>query len=175
MSRECFSQLTAADVNVLMSLLEHYSDTPTAYTVLLRDKLNHASIFFGEDVPADVVTIDSRLEFSVDGVPMGPHVLVKSSPEDLPNFALSIHSMRGLALLGLAVGESVEIITDEGGRQTLRIDRILFQPEEQRRSEHVTANERHETIDRAPQVISFRPRQRSTGYRLDDDPGPSAA
>jgi regulator of nucleoside diphosphate kinase len=59
MSREAFCQLTAGDANVLMSMLEE-ANGPGAFETLLRETLNHANVFFREDVPSDVVTIDTR-------------------------------------------------------------------------------------------------------------------
>lgn len=59
MSRESFCQLTAGDVNVLMSMLEAYREKPDLFTAFLRDKINHAEIYFKDDIPSDVVTLDS--------------------------------------------------------------------------------------------------------------------
>lgn len=48
MSREAFCQLTAGDLNILMSMLDETGHTES-FTILLREKLNYASVFFRED------------------------------------------------------------------------------------------------------------------------------
>ena len=46
MSREFFSQLTTKDVFVLTTILERYHDQADAFARLLREKLNHATVYF---------------------------------------------------------------------------------------------------------------------------------
>lgn len=173
MSREVFCQLTAADASVLMSMLKQ-ADHPGSFSVLLREKLNHSDVYFREDIPANVVTIDSQVVYTVNGSSVGPHVLVRNAEGGLPGFALSVHSMRGLALLGLAVGEKTEISASGGQSEILFVERVLFQPEAEARF-----NEKGklsaEPIDEASRVVSFRPRPRKVVVPCDDDPGPSAA
>ncbi|AXV18068.1 transcription elongation factor GreAB (plasmid) [Neorhizobium sp. SOG26] len=174
MSREAFCQLTAGDLNVLMSMLDQENDFSERFLVLLREKLNHSSIFFREDIPANVVTIDSQVFYQVNGVQAGPHVLVRNPGDDLPNFAISVQSLRGLALLGLAVGESTEICTDDGYCETITVEKVVFQPEAEARRRSARVEPR-ELLDHAPQILSFRPKPRRVFTGYDDDPGPSAA
>ncbi|WP_105383510.1 transcription elongation factor GreAB [Neorhizobium alkalisoli] len=173
MSREVFCQLTAGDANVLMSMLEQ-ADQPAPFSVLLREKLSHSNVYFREDIPANVVTIDTQVVYTVNGSSVGPHVLVRNADGGLPSFALSVHSMRGLALLGLAVGEKVEISARDGRSEMLSVERVLFQPEAEARLKQ-TRQRTAEPVDQAPQVVSFRPRPRKAVVSCDDDPGPSAA
>ncbi|CUX67420.1 conserved hypothetical protein [Agrobacterium tumefaciens str. Kerr 14] len=137
MSREAFCQLTAGDANVLMSMLEE-ADRPGPFETLLREKLNHANVFFREDVPSNVVTIDTRFSYTINGVGFGPSVLVRNLPGDLPGFALSLWTLRGLALLGLAVGEQIEIRGMGGEADVLSVKRVFFQPEAEARLKHST-------------------------------------
>lgn len=175
MSREAFCQLTAGDINVLMSLLEHEAEHhPAPFVILLREKLNHSSVFFREDIPETIVTIDTQLVYTINGARTGPHVLVRNPADDLPSFAISVRTLRGLALLGLAVGEKTEIRGDDGRSEVLMVERIIFQPETDARSKQA-AIVATELRDQAPQVLNFRPRPRKTIITLDDDPGPSAA
>ena len=173
MSREAFCQLTAGDVSVLMSMLEHYSENPGPFTVLLRDKLNHAGIFFREDIPADIVTLDSRVIYTIDGETRGPQVLVRSDAADLPPFALSIHSLEGLALLGLAEGESFEMALGDGRHRIITVVKVVFQPEAQERDR--SARSKADILDEAPTIVSFRRRRQAPYADPDNDPGPSAA
>lgn len=173
MSRETFCQLTAGDINVLMSMLEHETNPSGPFISLLREKLNHASVFFRKEIPANVVTLDTLVVYTVNGVRNGPHVLLQSAADNLPPFAISARTMRGLGLLGLAVGEKTEILGEDGWPETLSIESILFQPEA---DALLNANTKSlEPVDPAPHVINFRPRPQKTVVVDDDDPGPSAA
>ncbi len=174
MSRETFCQLTAGDVNVLMSMLEHETNCSEPFMTLLREKLNHSSVFFREDIPANVVTLDTQVVYTVNGARTGPHVLVRSAADKLARFAISVRTMRGLALLGLAVGEKTEILGEEERPETLSVERIVFQPEADALL-NGTSSKPIEPVDLAPQVINFQPRPRKTVVENDDDPGPSAA
>lgn len=175
MSREAFCQLTAGDANVLMSMLEEEANPSAAFETLLREKLNHSNVFFREDVPSNVVTIDTRFSYTANGVGSGPVVLVRELADDRPSFALSLWTMRGLALLGLAVGEQIAIPGVDGEAEVLSVQRVLFQPEAEPGLKPPSQRP-PELIDKAPQVISFPSRPR---FRLvssgDDDPGPTAA
>ena len=174
MSREAFCQLTAGDANVLMSLLESVNARPSAFSTLLREKLNHSNIFFRDDIPGDVVTLDTQVLYTINGAVAGPHVLLRDPADGLPSLAISVQTMRGLALLGLGVGETIEILAEGAEPETLSVQSIIFQPEADARSKQRQCNQA-ELVDHAPQVLNFRPRSKQAGVPYDDDPGPSAA
>lgn len=187
MQREAFSQLTTKDVDILTTMLDR-SSGEVALIRLLRDKLNFATIYFPDDIPADVVTLNSRVFYSVNGQQSGPRIVVQSEGDDLPAFALSIHTMHGLGLLGLAVGEVTTIEYANGRHETIAVDELVFQPEAERRRRdhrHLDQDAARPTLyDPAPQidrseVLSFRPKNRHpVEVESDpdgDDPGPQAA
>jgi len=181
MSRESFSQLTTKDVSVLMTILERCKDLEGPSAVLLRDKLNYATVYFRDDIPANVVTLNSRVIYRVNGHLKGPHVVVQSEGKDFPDYALSIHTLHGLGLLGLAEGETTTIEHSDGRNDTIFIETLVFQPEadlrnRDRRTERPIFREQ-DAVDRAPQIVHFRPRSVAANREGsdDDDPGPFAA
>ncbi|HJS39433.1 MAG TPA: nucleoside diphosphate kinase regulator [Burkholderiales bacterium] len=93
----------------------------------LRDKLERAIVVSSEAVPADVVTMNSRVRY-VDG--NGEHVaaLVYPAAAGGPG-ALSIFSASGAALLGLCEGQETECVLIDGSLQRMRVDEVLHQPE----------------------------------------------
>lgn len=113
MSTDFDTHLTARAVSVLTSMLDNAPGTQPYFTALLRQKLRGASICFGSDVPADVVTLNSHVLYTVDGEIAGPHLIVSSEGDDFPDYALSIHDIRGLALLGLSEGQSITVAEDD--------------------------------------------------------------
>ncbi|MCB1447445.1 MAG: transcription elongation factor GreAB [Rhizobiaceae bacterium] len=124
--------LTTKDIDILTAMLDRSSGDP-AFLRLLRDKLNGATVHFPDDIPSDVVTLNSRVCYSVNGRQLGPHIIVQIEGDDLPPFALSIHAMRGLALLGLTVGEVRTIEYADGRHDVLAVEELIFQPEADRR------------------------------------------
>lgn len=179
MSREFFSQLTTKDVFVLTTILERYHDQADAFARLLREKLNHATVYFRDDIAGDVVTLNSRVTYRVNGAIAGPHLVVQTHGEDLPANTVSIYTIRGLSLLGLAEGEKT-MIEDNGKQQTIFIEAVDFQPEANLRlHEHVTVSSRalRPVIDPSPQILTFKSKQNAAKihYPDDDDPGPFAA
>lgn len=64
MQREAFSQLTTKDVDIPTTILDRALGE-CAYLRLLRNKLNFATLYFRDDVPADVVTLNSRVFYSM--------------------------------------------------------------------------------------------------------------
>lgn len=179
MSREFFSQLTTKDVSILTTILERYEDLADAFATLLREKLSHATIYFRDDIPGDAVTLNSRVTYRINGRIEGPHLVVQCQGEDLPDYAVSIHTLRGLSLLGLAEGEKTTI--EEGGkRHTLFIEAVEFQPEANARLlQQATISSRalRPAVDPSPQILTFKPKQKAARIHGsdDDDPGPFAA
>ena len=57
------------------------------------------------------------------------HLIVQSAGADFPDFALSVHTLRGLGLLGLAEGQSITIDACDGEPETLLVEQVIFQPE----------------------------------------------
>jgi regulator of nucleoside diphosphate kinase len=187
MPRKSFSHLTTKEVDILTVMLERSSGA-FAFERLLRDKLKLAEVHFSDDVPTDVVTLNSRVFYSVNGKPVGPHIIVQSEGDDLPAFALSIHTMRGLGLLGLAVGEMTTVEYDNGRHETLVLEELVFQPEADRRRRDHARQPAGIVGDRscdpalggkAEKVVAFQPKHQISVVAPedpdDDGPDPAAA
>lgn len=122
-------QLTTKDISVLETMLERCDDLHGPFAALLRRKLDHATIFLRDDIPPCVVTLNSHVIHSADGKPAGPHLIVQCEGQEFPDFALSIHTLHGLALLGLSEGQATTINCDDGSQTRLVIEKVTFQPE----------------------------------------------
>lgn len=186
MLQERFSQLTTKEVDILTAVLER-SSGKNAFERLLRHKLNSATVHFPEDIPRDIVTLNSRVFYTVNGQHFGPHIVVQSQGDDLPAFALSIHTMRGIALLGMAVGDVAMVAYDNGRHETIAVEELAFQPESERQARE--NRNRSEVAaehlgNRASQAVGanlvfLQPRRQSSAISHQDPdgdgPGPAAA
>lgn len=172
---EC--QLTTKDFAIVKTMLDRLAWSGGPLVDLLRRKLASAQVVFSNDADADVVTLNSRVVFSVDGGSPHTRVVTQGPMEGMVGLTIPITVPRGLALLGLRKGQSIAIECGRGAAETIRVDDILYQPRFQ--SEPDAA----EQVRRFPMLVfssdSPRPlgvpkkiRQTSGGG---DDPGPSAA
>lgn len=176
--------LSTADVDILLSIAER-GEGCLAYRHLLRRRLEAATILMPWDMPGNVVTIDSRFVYRIDDRDPLAAIAVQSPPHGLAEFALSIRTMRGLALLGLAEGSAVTIDGPDGRRERLTVERLLHRPEPEGR-DAIAPSAIHErwracltasTLNADAQVVPFRPKARP-GLNQDPDggnPGPDAA
>lgn len=173
-------QLTTKDHAILQNLLERYRGPRNPYLNLLERKVRDSAIYFRDDIPPGVVTLNTRFTCFVDGVRSGPHIVVPGEIPGLPPFALSIHTLRGLALLGMAERSAVTIDVGAGHHETLAVEDVLFQPEAGTRvSETARGLVQGDSAGRVRNIVSFR-RSPAPAFLAhddpdDDDPGPRAA
>ena len=178
MATEPRFHLTTRDHAILQALFDAQRGPHGPYLLLLEQKLRGSALAFSDDIPADVATLGSRIAYTVDGVPAGPHVLVEG---DVPGHAedgLSMRTLRGLALLGLSEGSAVVVDLGGGARETLRVVEVLSQPEAAARGK-AGAPDAGAAGKGGAAVVSFRPRAARPAFPEpapdDDDPGPRAA
>lgn len=166
-SHECF--LTAKDFTYLQSLLAS-KDLGAPYLDLLREKLANATLLLDHTIDHRIATIESRVEFSVDGTFMEQRVLTRDEKSSTQGLALPITTLRGLALIGLKEGDVFPLRRPNGTAEQLRLIRVAYQPEAARRTNVGT-------------VVRFQPRWMKSvagandrrADPINDDPGPGAA
>jgi regulator of nucleoside diphosphate kinase len=89
-----------------------------------------ATLVSSEEVPADVVTMNSRVLYSDETT--GEHrrvSVVYPDDADIDAGRISVLAADGMALLGLAVGQCTECLLPDGRRHGLRVEAVLYQPE----------------------------------------------
>ncbi len=95
----------------------------------LETELGRARIVDSQKIPATVVTMNTRLRFmDLDDQTETEITLVFPSDADLDAGKLSVLSPIGMALLGYAVGDTIEWNVPDGVRR-IKIEKILYQPE----------------------------------------------
>jgi len=96
----------------------------------LRELLDDASALPSPEIPADVVTMNSRVLVSDGtGAALQPLTLCYPAEADPHAGRVSVLSPVGAALLGRRVGSAVGWRTPTGARRELHIEALLFQPE----------------------------------------------
>jgi len=184
MSNTDFCQLTTKDFTILEVMLERCQGQDHPLRELLRRKLDGATVMFRDDIPANVVTLSSRVSYRVDDGPVETRIVAHDEMRGMVGSVLPISNPRGLALMGLAEGQSIVICRADGGEEKLTLQEVAYQPEAARRG----ADERRSDASRPRpggpilRVVhrsdDLPPRQIRAMPRFDggpDDPGPSAA
>ena len=96
----------------------------------LAAELKVASVVDRASVPADVVTMNSRVLFEDETTGERSEVtIVFPRQSDSSKRRVSVLAPVGTALLGLAVGQSIFWPFPDGSSHCLRVLRIVFQPE----------------------------------------------
>lgn len=117
-----------------LARLEALLDSPVLgrhpAALALMDELNRAEVLPPERMPADVVTMHSRVECQ-DIASGEDHVLTLVYPNeaDVARGHVSVLAPVGSALLGLSVGQSIDWTAPGGRPLKLRVKAVQYQPE----------------------------------------------
>jgi regulator of nucleoside diphosphate kinase len=102
---------------------------PSEYLDDLRAELDRAEIVRPEDVPRNVVTMNSTIVLrDLDTKEKETYTLVFPDAADIANDRLSVLAPVGTAILGERVGDVVRWHVPQGWRR-LKVEQVLYQPE----------------------------------------------
>lgn len=161
--------LTAKDLRLVEELLQR-DDMDARVAVILGDKIASASVVPPEDVPPNVVTLDSRVHFTIGG--QGDvRRLVFSPLRGGRGQTLMVETPLGATLLGMRPGNSVSIAYPDGSAAEVTVVAVLYQPESTRDGRRTAPTLR--VVSSSETIEPRRPASRLVV--TDDDPGPSAA
>lgn len=119
--------LTQDDVDRLLRLVEAQ---PGKRFEKLENELVRANVVPREKIPADVVTMNSRVIFENETTHERREItLVYPESADIDTGRISVLVPIGTALLGLRVGQSIDWELPSGENQRYRIVEVPYQPE----------------------------------------------
>jgi regulator of nucleoside diphosphate kinase len=119
--------LTQPDMDRLLQLIEAY---PGTRFDKLESELLRAKVVPREEIPKDVVTMNSRVLFENETTGERREVtLVYPGMADIDAGKISVLVPVGTALLGLRVGQSIDWELPSGTKQRYRIIDVPYQPE----------------------------------------------
>ena len=121
--------LSSNDYARLQGLMCTLIGSPTPLAALLRRKLGSAVIMLPSDAGPDLATSGRRVRFTIDGNQAAEQALVWERPARGGDSELWLRSPRGLALLGLRIGDSVSYQADNGRTEHLTVE-FVFSDEE---------------------------------------------
>ena len=122
--------LSSLDLDRIEALLAAIPSSAFAGKAELQAELDRADVLPPEQMPPNVVTMNSTVQFSI--VETGKELrltLVYPRDQDGSADKVSIFAPVGSALLGLSVGDELAWPGPGGKAMTVRVTDILFQPE----------------------------------------------
>lgn len=122
--------ISEVDYTRIDNLLQSSIGVPANIKAALQTELERADLVSPQEIPADVVTMNSRVKFSV--ISTGATFTLKLVyPKDMDDSGdnISILAPVGSAMLGLKEGDEIEWPDGKGGMLQVRIESIEYQPE----------------------------------------------
>ncbi|WP_137933022.1 nucleoside-diphosphate kinase [Mesorhizobium comanense] len=173
-------RLTRKDFAVLEVLLERRRAFADPMVPMMEQKLASAEVVPADRIEPDIVTLNSRVVFTIDAGMAETRTLVQNEMRGPVGSSLSVATRRGLCMLGMAQGQTVSLEHAGGRREWISVKTVLYQPEAARRaaSERALAGERRPGLKLVYSAATcVRPLGGTGGMRQtdNDDPGPSAA
>ena len=122
--------VSSRDLARLEVLLESPALRHLPAAVALGKELERATILAPEQMPADVVTMNSTIE-CVDELSGETHRITLAYPNeaDVANHRVSVLAPVGSALLGLSVGNVIDWQAPGGRELRVRVTAVHYQPE----------------------------------------------
>ena len=122
--------VSSLDMERLEALIDSLPAAQADNCANLLEELSRADMVEPQEIPPDVVTMNSRVRFVLDGQ-AEEFDMQLAYPKDVNGAAdkLSVLTPVGNALLGLKVGDSIEWKRPDGGAFQVRVLDIVYQPE----------------------------------------------
>jgi len=124
--------MNAADhmeLSCVIAALGRLTERGRTELAALRTELERAEIVAPDEVPSDVITMNSRAELvDLDSNERMEFTLVFPREADIEEGRISVLAPLGTAMLGYHVGDEFEWVVPYG-RRRLRVAAVRFQPE----------------------------------------------
>ncbi|MDX5422270.1 MAG: nucleoside diphosphate kinase regulator [Hymenobacteraceae bacterium] len=123
--------LTEKDHQRLHNLVQAQRLVGGAHVVgALSKELKRAKVVASEEIPTDVVTMNSMVKLREAKSASEINItVVYPKDADLSKWKISVLAPLGTAVLGCKIGDTVEWTAPQRGTVTYKVEEILYQPE----------------------------------------------
>src|SRR5690606_38216433 len=125
--------LTTKDFTILEAMRENRLGSTDPLLAILKRKLASAIVVFGDDLPETVASLNSRVTFTVNGGKPETRTLVLDGVAATVGVGMPLSTFRGLALMGLAVGQEFLFTSRDGVEERILLEKVNYQPQSSRR------------------------------------------
>lgn len=120
--------ISSMDLHRLEQLLDDMPNNAFPGMAELESELARAVLAEPAEMPADVVTMNSKVRLSVDGHEY-TKILVYPAKLTDSDEQISVMAPVGSALLGMQEGKGIEWPRPGGGTMHVRVEQVVYQPE----------------------------------------------
>jgi len=132
--------ITTDDYHPLVACVGRNLASGSTLGAFLMGELSRAVVCAPEWIAADVVTMNSRIAYAVgESGDVETRRLVFPDRHAPTGDTVSVLSPLGAALIGLAAGSEMSVRNRQGDAITVRVERVVYQPEAARRAQQPTA------------------------------------
>jgi regulator of nucleoside diphosphate kinase len=128
MKRTSSITLTHQDIGRLAAVISLYEEVDDAATAALQEELDRADVVAPTSVSPRIVTMNSRVLCRDDGGSTREVEIVYPWHADTASSKISVLAPFGRALIGAAVGDSIDVV-GKGRSRRWSIEAIQYQPE----------------------------------------------
>ena len=121
--------ITQQDLDRLEALIDKLPETTFPGKAELLAELDRAEVVDSRQIPPDVVTMNSKVRFTLESGEEFCLTLVYPKNIDGSPERISILAPVGSALLGLSAGDHIEWPKPGGGKTKVLLEEVLYQPE----------------------------------------------
>lgn len=119
--------MTESDFQKISALV---MSTQTEISEMLEEELGRAAVVPSDQLPKDVVTMNSTVSFSdLDSGKKSVVTLVYPHEANIEENKVSILAPVGAALIGLRVGQIINWPLPQGKERRIKVESVLSQPE----------------------------------------------
>ncbi|MBJ9986848.1 nucleoside diphosphate kinase regulator [Acinetobacter sp. S40] len=121
--------ISSQDLHRLETMLEH-QNTETATMQHLENELARADVVDPDQVPANVVSMNSRVSITIAPSTQSVEVTLVY-PHDFTGDKSQVNILApiGAAILGLTEGQTIEWPQPDGQLMKIKIEKVIYQPE----------------------------------------------
>ena len=113
----------------LVASAERISSRDLPHLRMLKEELEQAQIVSSEEIPGDVVTMNSRVRLKdLDSGRESIYVVVFPRDADVAQGRISVLAPIGTAIIGYRAGDMI-VWSVPAGERRFRLEEILYQPE----------------------------------------------
>lgn len=122
--------LTTKDITILQTMYDRRHSLTDSVRDLLKHKLDNATVVFSEDIDAKIVTLNTRVRYRISDKQPQTAIITQGQMDGMVGQCLSLGTVRGLALLGLAETAGMSLPRQgNSAPDRLVVEAVLFQPE----------------------------------------------
>ncbi len=125
------TELDNQRLNKIIDDVVQHDSNEKKHIQMLKNELSHAKIVAPDEIPNNIITMNSKFLLSIGDTDEELYSLVYPEQADIANNNISIMAPIGTAILGYKEGDTIEWQVPDG-KIKIKVIKILYQPESEK-------------------------------------------